>query len=240
MLYDWILSTRLELDAMEASCRLVCKERDSIRAEALSLSVTLKENIEHQQKLQADFNQQTLESNSRVNNLLQQISSLQDERASLMETHEREKHHLSAEHEAALKISQSHLQSADELRKALLSQASEIGHTSSHLQQQVQEKETTIRDLEGQLKAMKEALQDEKTEAAALQLRLKLHENNQQQQQRQRPAPIQLPSRSKNVMSNNRVQHHQLAVTVDTADEDNEEDEGVYERRGAFFTYVFF
>lgn len=237
---EYYYTNRLELDAMEASCRLISKERDSIRAEAQSLSITLKENIDHQQKLQTDFNQQIFESNSRVDNLLQQISSLQDEREKLVETHEKEKHHWSAEHEAALKISQTHLQSVDELRKAMLSQASEIGHTSGHLQQQVQEKETTIRDLEGQLKAMKDALQNEKTEAAALQLRLKLHENNQQQQQqRQRPLPIQVPSRNKSIMSNDRVPHHQLAVTVDTADEDNDEDEGVYDRRGAYLKYVF-
>ena len=40
-------------------------------------------------------------------------------------------------------------------------------------------------------------------------------------------------------MSNDRVPHHQFAVTVDTADDDNEEDEGVYDRGGVNLKYVF-
>lgn len=219
---------------MEASYRLIVKERDSIRAEAQSLSATLKENIEQQQKLQADFNQQILESNSRVKDLLQQISSLQNDREHLMQHHEEEKLRLSAEHEAALKISQSHLTSADELRRELLSQASETGHASSHLQQQVNERDATIRDLEAQLKVAKEALQNEKTEAVALQLRLQLHENSQQQQQqRHRPQQIPLPSRNRiSIPQNERVQHQRVAVPVGNSDDYNEMDEEEYQRRG--------
>ena len=216
---------------MEASYRLIAKERDSIRAEAQSLTATLKENIEQQQKLQADFNQQILESNSRVKDLLQQISSLQNDREHLMQHHEEEKLRLSAEHEAALKISQSHLTSADELRRELLSQASETGHASSHLQQQVNERDATIRDLEAQLKVAKESLQNEKTEAAALQLRLQLHENSQQQ--RHRPQQIPLPSRNRiSIPQNERVQHQRMAVPVGSNDDHNEMDEEEYQRRG--------
>lgn len=110
---------------MEASYRLLSKERDSIRAEAQSLSATLKENIDHQQKLQVEFNQQILDSNSKVKDLLEQISSLQFDREHLIQHHDEEKLRVSSEHEAALKVAQSHFQSADESRKEALSQVSQ-------------------------------------------------------------------------------------------------------------------
>jgi len=215
-------SARLELDSIDASSRVLSKDKEALNTEVQLLKINLSEKDELINTLRSDI----AEKNKRMS----ETSEIANKK--LIEAKSEAVRELEMLTQAKASIINDHLRTIDELQRELNQKISENNDERTQFQLQMAAKEKNYEELNEQLVSVRQTLQEEKTEAAALRLRLKLYESNQQQQPQPPSLQLRVPQRrvqqtQEPEQQSNRFQRQQGQLSQLKGEDGDEDDEGL-------------
>ena len=224
----------MELDSVDAISRVLSKDKDALITEVQLLVANLSEKDDLINKLRNDLVEKSKQMSEALAVASKQLFEVKSEGVKELELLAQTKANVIADN----------LRTIDELQREINKMIAENNDERNKYQLQLSANKTASEELNEQFVSVRKALQDEKTEAAALRLRLKLYESNQQQPQPQ-PQNLQLRLPQRRIHQSQEPEHQsnlylqrQQVQENQFKGEDDEDDEGLenpINRRGNKF-----